>query len=275
MKQYTAVHFDVEETSVKEILEYKLSVLGVESIEEREDQLIAYFESSAWPQAEEELLEYLIESEIEYFFALVKNENWNAQWEASFEPVNINDFCYVRAPFHEASSNTEIIDIILEPKMAFGTAHHETTFMMMSQMQALDFQGKKVFDFGCGTAILSVLAEKLGASEIYAIDIEENAVENASYNAEINQCSKIVCEERVLEQVQVRKYDIILANINRQVLLNSAAQLPSFLDRSGVLLLSGILEKDEALVTEVYEEAGFKIVESVQKGEWKCLKLIN
>lgn len=273
MIDYIAVRLKLNKLVNQEVLEFYLSQNEVSSIEEKENELVAYFEAEVWPKAESALVSFLSEHEIEYAAEEIENQNWNALWEASFEPVNINDFCYVRAPFHEASPIEGILDLILEPKMAFGTAHHETTFMMMSQMQEMDFADKTVFDYGCGTAILSVLAEKMGARHIYAIDIEENAVENAIYNSEINKCIRIQCERKVLSEVQIEKYDVILANINRQVLLDSAERLGAYLNANGVLLVSGILEKDEDLVTKCYETAGFKIVASQQKGEWKCLKL--
>ncbi|GLR15499.1 50S ribosomal protein L11 methyltransferase [Portibacter lacus] len=269
MKQYVSIIFKLKDEIQRAVLNYNLSNAGVESIEEREDDVIAYFGVEEWEEAKSEL----DLDGIDYEVVLVKNENWNAKWEASFEPVNINDFCYVRAPFHPESEKAGLIDIILEPKMAFGTAHHETTYMMMSEMKEIKFEGEYVFDYGCGTAILSILAEKLGASGIYAIDIEENAVENAKYNAEINGCEKITCEQKTLEETDEFAYDIILANINRGVLLNSAKPLKNYLKPGGVLLLSGILREDEDLVLDAYKAEGYTFVHSIQKGEWKCVKL--
>ncbi|MCL4105730.1 UNVERIFIED_CONTAM: hypothetical protein GTU68_028607 [Idotea baltica] len=269
MKQYISITFKTQDAIQRAVLNYKLNEAGVESIEEREVDVVAYFEEDEWGRAKQEL----DLSEIEYEVVHVKNENWNAKWEASFEPVNINDFCYVRAPFHSESTKAGMIDLILEPKMAFGTAHHETTFMMISQMKEINFEGQFVFDYGCGTAILSILAEKLGASGIYAIDIEENAVENAKYNAEINGCEKITCDQKTLDETEEFGYDVILANINRGVLLNTAKPLLNFLKKGGVLLLSGILKEDEELVVNTYLTAGFTLDNSIQKGEWMCLKL--
>ena len=182
MKEYLSINFYLGSGPIRDILNFRLEQVGVESIEEKDDMLIAYFLVEDWEVGEIQIFEYTRNNHILLEINEVKEQNWNAVWEASFEPVNINDFCYVRAPFHKASNIKNIIDIILEPKMAFGTAHHETTFMMMSLMENLDFNEANVFDFGCGTAILSLLAEKLGAKEIYAVDIEENAIENAKYN---------------------------------------------------------------------------------------------
>ena len=145
----------------------------------------------------------------------------------------------------------------------------------MSLMESLDFKGAKVFDFGCGTAILSLLAEKLGAKDIYAVDIEENAIENAKYNAEINGCTNILSERKVLEELEVIAYDYILANINRQVLLDSANKLVAFLKEKGTLLISGILVKDEEKVKQVYINAGFKHINTLNKGEWLCMQFTH
>ncbi len=272
MIQYLAVEFWIKDKLQKEVLNFYLEQAGVESIEDRESSVVGYFTKLKWPKSEQEMAPYIAEQKIKFHVSEVENRNWNAEWEASFEPVNINDFCYVRAPFHLASPNRNIIDLILEPRMAFGTAHHATTFMMMAAMQHIDFEGKKVFDYGCGTAILSVLAENLGAADIYAIDIEEAAIENAIYNAEINACSKIRCAQATLEEVEIDSYDFILANINRQVLLDSAPKLIEYLVKGGYLLISGILIRDEAIVKQTYLAAGFKYLSTSQKGEWKCIQ---
>ena len=275
MKDYLSINFYLEPGPIRDILNFRLEKVGVESIEERDDMLIAYFLVEDWEVGEIQIFEYTRNNHILLEINEVKEQNWNAVWEASFDPVNINDFCYVRAPFHKASNIENIIDIILEPRMAFGTAHHETTFMMMSVMESLDFTGAKVFDFGCGTAILSLLAEKLGAKDIYAVDIEENAIENAKYNAEINGCTNINSEQKVLAELAVTAYDYILANINRQVLLDSASDLVAFLKEKGTLLISGILVKDEELVRQAYTEAGFKHIKTLNKGEWLCMQFTH
>lgn len=266
MSDYIEVRFsDLSEES-SAVLNYFLGEKDVESIVEEAGLIKAYYTVGKWDEVKAFFDQWSPEVHI------VKNQNWNAIWEASFEPVKINEFCYVRAPFHQALDNLEIIDLILEPKMAFGTAHHETTFMMISQMEHIDFRGMRVFDYGCGTAILSILAEKLGAESVYAIDIEENAIENAIYNAEINTCSKIRCEVKTLDKTEVQAYDVILANINRAVLLSSAGSLVPYLKAGGTLLLSGILLSDEDLVKNQYIEAGFNHLETIERGEWKCIK---
>ncbi|WP_235296035.1 50S ribosomal protein L11 methyltransferase [Portibacter marinus] len=267
MIDYVSVKFEIADPIQREVLNYRLSEAQVESIEELDDHLLAYFTKETWQSV----------SKLSVFQALdpqvsdVKHENWNAKWEAGFKPVSIDDFCYVRAPFH-SKGREELIDIILEPKMAFGTAHHETTYMMMSEMKGFIEKGQNVLDYGCGTAILSILAEKLHARSIYAIDIEENAIENSNYNAAINGCTKITCELKVLAEIAPRKFDRILANINRNVLLESAEALIEHTEKGGQLLLSGILINDEKLVSDKFESVGFTLLSSRSKGEWKCLK---
>lgn len=272
MKEYLSILFHVDDGPLKDVLNFRLEQVGVESIEDKEDKLISYFLKEDWEIAESQIIEFCSFSKILYEIEEVVEQNWNAIWEASFEPVNINDFCYVRAPFHSKPHSNNMIEIILEPKMAFGTAHHATTYMMMAEMEHLDFKGKDVFDYGCGTAILSVLAEKQGAESIYAIDIEDNAIENARYNAQINSCSKITAEQKQLNEIKLREYDIILANINKNVLLDNAKNLKKFLLSDGVLLISGILDGDEAEVIKCYEQEGFIHQKTMQKEDWKCLK---
>ncbi len=267
MTSYLEVAFLLPEGIDRDVLAYQLDQSGASSLEERHEHLVAYFEEHKWKKVAGEFADYDLQ------VSTIVNQNWNAVWESSFQPVLISDFCYVRAPFHDPLPNQEIIDLILEPKMAFGTAHHETTYMMMAEMQDLTLSEQSVFDFGCGTAILSILAEKLGASNVFAIDIEENAVENAILNAQINSCEQIEVEQKVLQEVPIKQFDVVLANINRAVLLDSAETLAKFVVPGGIVLLSGILLEDEELVLSAYLNAGFKHLSTRSRGEWKCLRL--
>lgn len=273
--EYVALTIRTADPIKREVVNYHLENLGVSSIEEREQDELVYFETSAFETSKNEIIDLLSLHQIEYSEEIVVQKNWNAIWESSFQPVNINDFCYVRAPFHLPSEDRSLIDIILEPRMAFGTAHHATTYMMMQEMEDIDFQDKKVFDYGCGTAILAILAEKMGAKSLYAIDYDENAVENAIFNAEINNCEKIIVEQKVLSDLEPQTFDVILANINRQVLLDSALPLKLFLEDDGLLLLSGLLEQDIPLIKETYENAGWQLMKIVAREDWRCLSYIK
>ncbi len=178
----------------------------------------------------------------------------------------------VRADFHPKSDNITH-DIIINPKMAFGTGHHETTYMMMSAMKNIDLTDKTIFDYGCGTGVLAILASKLNSGDIDAIDIEEESYTNTLENAQINNVNNITTACATLETFDAKVYDIILANINRNVLLLSAEELYNRLTDNGIILLSGILEEDEDLVATKYKSAGFEVKEVLSRGYWKCIRL--
>ena len=202
----------------------------------------------------------------------VPKENWNKQWESSFQPIRVGEFCGVRAGFHEPLHHVDH-EIIINPELAFGTGHHETTYMMIEQMKDIDFQDKVVFDYGCGTAILAILAERLGAKTIHGIDIDEQAIKCAHDCLQLNDAKRITLETGTIEAVQ-GTYDIILANINRNVLLSTAEDIRSLADQDGLILLSGILQEDLELVLAKYQETGFYLEKTLKKGEW-CSVLMS
>lgn len=196
--------------------------------------------------------------------------NWNAEWEANFNPVQVRDFCLIHAPFHTDLA-TCTYHIKLMPKMAFGTGHHETTYMMIDQMSHLDFNGKSILDFGCGTAVLAILAEKMGAKDILAIDHEEPAIDNSIENAALNHAEHITIVGGTLETVEHKAFDIILANINYNVLIKSAEQLKSYVHADSYLLLSGILLEKMDSIKEEYASKGWEIIKDMVKGEWTSM----
>ena len=203
---------------------------------------------------------------------LIPDQNWNAIWEANFQPIQINSFCTIRADFHTPLPNVTH-EIVINPKMAFGTGHHETTHMMMEMMETIDFQNKKVFDFGCGTGILAILANKLGSENILAIDIDPLSYENTLENIAINKSRGITTKSGEINLVSEDEFDIILANINRTVILNTLPILHTKTIAGGFTLLSGILNTDEVLVKEHINQTGFSIIDIKSKGEWLCIKL--
>ncbi len=259
--------------SNSEILLGLLTAFPFESFEEHEGYMIAYIpEDECDPETHNDIHNTINRFEIEYEVETIQPQNWNALWEANFEPVVVDDFCVVRAEFHEKPENIQY-DIVINPKMAFGTGHHETTYMMMAAMRDLDIKGKSVFDYGCGTGILAVLASKMGSGPIDAIDIEEESYENTLENASLNNVNNIMVACSDLEHFDAKKYDVILANINRNVLLNSAQELYNRLIPGGILLISGILDVDEKLVSDTYLNSGFHIDKVDSKGYWKCIIL--
>jgi len=193
-------------------------------------------------------------------------------WESNFQPIQIHDFCAIRADFHPANTSVKH-EIVIHPKMAFGTGHHETTFMMMSTMETIPFANKKVLDYGCGTGILAILAAKLEADTVQAIDIDPLSYENTLENIEKNQSEGIHTMLGELEKMSDSDFDIILANINRNVIIANLPTLFSKLRPDGLLLISGILQTDETLVTSHIKNAGFLVLDTLNKGEWLCIKL--
>jgi len=259
--------------SNEEILLALLTVYPIESFEEHDGYMIAYIPEDECDQETHNGIHNTIQKfNVEYSVDTIEPQNWNALWEASFEPVLVDDFCVVRADFHDRPAGIKY-DIVINPKMAFGTGHHETTYMMMAAMRDLEMKNTSVFDYGCGTGILAVLASKMGSNPIDAIDIEEESYENTLENATLNGVENIVVACSDLEGFEAKKYDIILANINRNVLLNSAEELYNRLNDDGILLLSGILDVDEELVTDKYVSAGFKVEKVISRGYWRCIEL--
>ena len=197
-------------------------------------------------------------------------QNWNEKWEMSFSPVFVDDFCCIRADFHQEQSGVRH-DLIINPRMAFGTGHHDTTYMMIRSMRQLVFTGKKVLDFGTGTGLLAILAARLGAGSVLAVDNDPNSIDNARDNFQINGITGIDLTLGGLEHCpENQPYDIILANINLHVLTSHAENLSRLLARDGTLLVSGILVGQWEMLTQRFVPAGLRAVASVEQGGWSC-----
>ena len=224
----------------------------------------------------EDITAYLGELQDTLDFSYEKNvieaANWNQPWEDNFHPLTIGDFCGIRADFHASLQPIEY-ELIINPKMAFGTGHHETTHLAIELMQHLDLAGKKVLDYGGGTGILSILASKLGAKEIIAVDNEVPAYESTIENAAINQVDNITSIYGILNDVKASGFDIILANINRNVIIGSLDLMYEKLVPNGIMITSGFLVADEQIIMQSIENQGFSCLERRVKGDWMCLKL--
>jgi len=260
------------EESVRELIIAELFAIGIDSVHET-DLLLAYIEKHLFNDDFIVKLQALCEKyKYNYTAEALANINWNAEWESSFNPVTIRDYCLIKASFHKVEEEFQHT-IEINPKMSFGTGHHETTWLMMDKISQLNIKEKKVLDYGCGTGILAILAEKELAKDIDAIDIDPLCVENTAENLEINACQRISILLGDLDLLQVsKKYDLILANINRKVLLSNADLLAEFLMADGDLVLSGILETDKDIVLDRYKTAGFILEEINQRGEWLCIQ---
>jgi len=254
-----------------DVLIAMLSSINFDSFEEQEEKLIAYIKTEDLNISElKDVLSVMPKLKcLKYEISDLENKNWNAVWESSFKPVVIDDKCTIRASFHDKAS-TEF-EIEIEPKMAFGTGHHATTFMMISFMLDLDFGNKTVLDFGSGTGILSVLAEKKLAKSIFANDIEEPAFENLKINAELNNCTKISNNLGGIEIVPNTTYDIILANVNTKALSENLHFLKEKMHSESIILLSGILIEQNQIIFDICENLGFTLLETKEKNKWTTL----
>ena len=200
----------------------------------------------------------------------VGETNWNAVWESNFQPVLVDDFVAVRADFHESIAGVKH-EVIITPKMSFGTGHHATTHMMIQQMQAIDFTSKAVFDFGTGTGILAILAEKLGAAAIMAVDNDDWSITNTAENLERNSCRKVELKKVDTAEGEGR-YDVILANINKNVILDNLSSLIKQLASGGNLLLSGLLEADETDILTATGKFPLRYNGKITMAGWICLR---
>ena len=255
-----------------EILIAQLSQLGFDSFQENNDGISAYIDSSVLSTVKVQDIQILNSTEFNISFESnnVKKQNWNIKWESNFDPIYVDKICCVRAPFHKKSNFK--YDLVIEPKMSFGTGHHETTLMMISFILANSFYNSSVCDIGSGTAVLAILAEKRGANRIDAIDIDNWCYLNSIENIKRNNSENINVYEGEVEKLMHFKYDNIFANINLNVLLADIPIYSKMLNRDGVLYLSGFYKKDINSIEKVAEISNLSLVDSKVKNQWVALK---
>jgi len=259
-----------------DILTAQLADIGFESFAESDTGLLAYIPSDSFDIKAVKELPVVSQGlfDISFEYAEIEEENWNRLWESNYEPVLIDKLCFVRAPFHKKREDVQY-DVIVEPKMSFGTAHHETTELTIRLMFDVDFKDKKVLDMGTGTGILAVLGSKMGASDIAAIDVDDWAYDNAPQNFAHNNIENIQLLKGDASAIPAVEFDIIIANINRNVLINDMAIYAKHLKSSGTLLLSGVYEHDVAVLKESAEKNGLILKGSNQKNDWVALKMVK
>lgn len=255
-----------------EILIAELAEAGFESFVETETGIEAYIQEKDW---NENILEaiFILENEafnITYTFDKIEQVNWNKEWESNFQPITVEGVCTVRAPFHE-TPNTDY-DIVIEPKMSFGTGHHATTHMMIQHLLELNLENKTVLDMGCGTAVLGVLAEKRGAKAVDAIDIDNWCYLNSIENVARNKCKSIQVFEGGANLLVNQTYDVIIANINRNILLQDMKAYVARLSYNGILLLSGFYEEDTEIINSEATQLGLKLTHQKVKNKWVALR---
>ncbi|MFN5365966.1 MAG: 50S ribosomal protein L11 methyltransferase [Bacteroidota bacterium] len=263
--------YDIKcDAETAEVLVAFLAEAPFDTFEENEQGLSAYLPARAGMQEAEALLNELQDQfSYEWSKEFIPGQNWNELWESNFQPVIVNDFCAVRADFHAPIPEVKW-ELVINPKMAFGTGHHETTWQCMAAMEQLPMEGTRLLDFGCGTGILAILASKLGASEIEAVDIEDESYRNTLENSEANGVSNVMARCGTLDAVQGRDFDGVLANINRHVILDALPRLADMTKPGSWLLVSGILLSDEQVVTAAARAAGYELSWFGSRGNWLC-----
>ena len=253
-----------------DILTAELGELGFDAFVETADGFSAYITQDKYnqPALDETLNRYDNFVQVAYTVQKIERQNWNEEWERNFEPLFIGDQVSVRASFHEKPEHAKY-DIVINPKMSFGTGHHETTTLMIENQLTLDHQGKRVLDMGCGTGILAIMAGELGASEIVAVEIEDWTVENARENSELNNYASIDVRLGDAETIDGEApFDIILANINRNVLLDDMPAYKAVLKPAGWLLLSGFYTEDLPIIRERAASLELDFVSHREKHNW-------
>ncbi|NMH26948.1 50S ribosomal protein L11 methyltransferase [Flavobacterium silvaticum] len=272
---YLGYHFTVHPKDPgAEILVAELGEKPFESFVDTETGVIAYIKQQDWSEdvlSDIQILESA-EFEISHTIEEIEQVNWNEEWEKHFEPIDVDGLCHVRAPFHEPSGAN--YEIVIEPKMSFGTGHHETTHMMIQHLLETDVTGLKTIDMGCGTAILAILAEMKGAKPIDAIDIDNWCYLNSIENAERNKCKHISVYEGDATLLSDKQYDLFIANINRNILLADMQVYRNCMKPGGMLLLSGFYTEDVEAIDECCTKLGYRLIKKHVRNNWTALKYV-
>ena len=265
------VSIEVADEAVKDMMIAELSDLGFDGFEETETALFSYIDSVKFDkEVTAGLADLAAQHGATYSSKAIDKQNWNALWESNFEPVLVDDFVGVRANFHEPFNGQVEHDIIITPKMSFGTGHHGTTYSVMQLMRGIDFKGQSVFDFGTGTGLLAILAHKLGAGYVLGVDNDDWCIENASENIVVNNTQSIEIE-KVNDANLNKKFNIIIANINKNIILDNLAFLAEATVPGGVVLLSGLLVEDEPEIEAACAALGWKHQETRTRNNWIAL----
>lgn len=266
MKTYFKIQVAINSSEEGERLIAELSEADFYAFDEDKNCLNAYINTKDF---DEKQLKKILKDQFTYTQIIIEEENWNKQWESSIQPVIISNFAAIRPSFHAPVKNVKY-NLIITPKMSFGTGHHATTFLMISLMEKIDFIGKRVLDFGTGTGVLAILAEKLGASEVIAIDNDEWSISNSMENIKANNCNYIRVEQK--QNVDgLGLFDIILANINLNVLSNTAKSISALLNPGGCLLVSGFIQKDELNMIGLFGNENIVKKQTLSQSDWVAI----
>lgn len=259
-----------------EIAVAHLAEMGFESFTESESGIGAFIREDLYHETP--VIDYLqqlqIDHGVKFSFQKIADQNWNEIWESEYQPVTIAGKCRVRAPFHEPIPDMPY-EILIEPRMSFGTAHHETTSLMLEMLMLEDVKGKRALDMGCGTGVLAILAHKMGAARVVAIDTDDWAYSNALDNMMKNDALDVTVIQGGADIIPGPGYDLIIANINRNVLLNDIPVYAGFLDNHGTLLMSGFYEQDIDQIRAVSEKCGLQYAGHKTDNNWVGIKFVK
>ncbi|PIE85971.1 MAG: 50S ribosomal protein L11 methyltransferase [Bacteroidia bacterium] len=258
----------------KEILTGELAIIGFESFVDEENCLKGYIPADDFDFNAIKNLSINDNSDfdIRYSYETIKAQNWNEEWEKHyFEPILVKENCLIRGTFHEDTPKVQY-EILIDPKMSFGTGHHETTSLMLEKMLNIDFTGKSVLDMGCGTGVLAILASMRNAEKIYAVDIDEWAFQNATENTALNNAKNIEVACGDIQKLEQRMFDVIIANINRNILLQDIKAYAKHMNENGKLLMSGFYKADIEAIKKEAEKNGFSYISYQEKNKWVCVE---
>lgn len=277
--KYLEVKFVVSpcNEAINDILEAQLAEIGFDSFVGNEQGTLGYIQQSLFDSKVLSNLvqDFPLEAEITYSVKELEDKNWNEEWEKNyFSPIVVDNRCIVKSTFHKDAGEYEYT-IIINPKMAFGTGHHQTTILMMEEILKRDFSGQSVLDMGCGTAILAVLASMRGAKDVVAIDIDEWAYDNAIENLQLNSINNVEVLIGGAELLADKKFDTVLANINRNILLQDMAAYSKTLSKGGTLYMSGFYTEDIKVLEEETAKQGLELTYHSKKDNWAVMKLIK
>ncbi len=264
------IQVTIRTIELQEVLIALMADMGYEGFEQEETELQAFIKEEDF---DARVLQTLLLDGygLTHQHRKIEEKNWNEEWEKNFEPVVVDDFCAIRAHFHAPIQGVEH-ELVITPKMSFGTGHHATTYMMLQAMRGLELGGKRVLDFGTGTGVLAILAERLGAGAVTAIDNDDWSIANALENVENNGCKRISVLKRERVADVEGPFDVILANINKHVILEQLKDLGQQLTPGGVILLSGLLQDDSEDIDNEAKINNLSVSEQMTKGSWICLK---
>ncbi len=276
MATYTKLSIHATEEQ-GEILAAYLAEFPFDSFDYVEDMFNAYIPQSELEGCQEKV-EQLLEEEgvLDYYFEDIEAQNWNALWESNFDEVEVRDKVFIRAPFHNARPDYKGLEIIIQPKMSFGTGHHATTRLMVEMLLGAHLNGKRVLDMGSGTGVLAIVAAKLGAESVLAVEIDDMAEESVRENILLNDVGervKSVCGDA--RAIEGEKFDLVLANINRNVLLADMAAYASTLSKGGELVISGFLAEDVPMLQRKAKSLGLKKVKLLSHDEWQAVQFVK